>query len=104
MNAYFQVLIALAVVLQLLSQDVPLPEDVVPEIVVQTIDECDVPQLTGKRTRRPINPYVKLLCALKMICFGVSGSAFVDCHQFGETTARRCVHHRSCMTMMGQKS
>ena len=44
----------------------------------------------GKET---INPYVKLLCTLKMICFGVSGSAFIDYHQFGETTARHCVHH-----------
>ncbi len=44
----------------------------------------------GKDT---INPYIKLFCALKMICFGVSGSAFIDYHQFGETTERCCVHH-----------
>eukprot|EP00804_Cyclotella_cryptica_P030944 CCRYP_019607-RA/>CCRYP_019607-RA protein AED:0.19 eAED:-0.03 QI:0/0/0/1/0/0/2/0/206 len=28
-----------------------------------------------------------------MICYGVSGNAFLDYHQFGETTSRRCVHH-----------
>ena len=55
MIAYFQALIASAVVLMLLSQDVPLPEDVVREIIVQTIDKCDVTQLTGKHTRRKIS-------------------------------------------------
>ena len=44
----------------------------------------------GKET---INPYVKLLCALKMICYGFFGHAFLDYHQFGETTSCRCVHH-----------
>ena len=44
----------------------------------------------GKET---VNPYVKLLCALKMICYGISGNAFIDYHQFGETTSHRCVHH-----------
>jgi hypothetical protein len=44
----------------------------------------------GKET---INPYVKLLCALKMICYGISGNAFNDCHQFGDTTSRSCVRH-----------
>jgi len=29
----------------------------------------------GKAT---INPYMKLLCALTMICYGVSGHAFLD--------------------------
>jgi hypothetical protein len=42
----------------------------------------------GKET---INPYVKFLCAMKMLCYGVSGSAFVDYHRFGETTSRRCI-------------
>ena len=31
----------------------------------------------GKQT---INPYVKFLCAMKMICYGVSGNVFVDYH------------------------
>ena len=44
----------------------------------------------GKET---INPYMKLLCALKMICYGVFGHAFLDYHQFREATSRRCVHH-----------
>ncbi len=52
MIAYLQVLITFAVVLQLLSQGVPLPENAVREIVIQTIDECDVLQLTGMHTRR----------------------------------------------------
>eukprot|EP00804_Cyclotella_cryptica_P019919 CCRYP_007829-RA/>CCRYP_007829-RA protein AED:0.46 eAED:0.46 QI:0/0/0/1/0/0/2/0/182 len=29
--------------------------------------------------------------AMKMICYGVSGNAFVDYFQMGETTTRRCV-------------
>ena len=44
----------------------------------------------GKET---INPYVKLLCALKMICYGISENAFLDYHQFGETTSCQCIHH-----------
>jgi hypothetical protein len=40
-----------------------------------------------------INPYVKFLCTLKVLCYGISGGAFIDYHQFCETTARRCVHH-----------
>ena len=39
----------------------------------------------GKET---INPYVKFLCDIKMICYGVSASAFVDYHQLSETTSR----------------
>ena len=38
-----------------------------------------------------INPYAKLLRTVKMICYGVSGSAFIHYHQFGETTIRQCV-------------
>jgi hypothetical protein len=30
---------------------------------------------------------------MKMICYGVSASAFVDYHKFSESTARRCIHH-----------
>ena len=43
--------------------------------------------------KETINPYVDLLCALKMICYGVSEHAFLDYHKFGETTSHRCVHH-----------
>ncbi len=43
----------------------------------------------GKET---VHPYVKLLCALKMICYRVSGHAFLDYHQFLETTSCRRVH------------
>eukprot|EP00804_Cyclotella_cryptica_P026433 CCRYP_008109-RA/>CCRYP_008109-RA protein AED:0.33 eAED:0.33 QI:0/-1/0/1/-1/1/1/0/162 len=42
----------------------------------------------GKPT---ICPYVKFLMAMKMICYGVSGNAFVDYFQMGETMMRRCV-------------
>jgi hypothetical protein len=167
--AFLQVLIAFAVVV--LSQDVPIPDDIIREIVVQTIDDHNLPPFTEKRRHRrivspsysnppkraciqndykrseesvfsdwagpvprfpdkqfertfrikqsmvdiilnhlastnrfwtktvcragkeTICPYVKLLCALKMICYGVSMHAFLDYHQFGETTSRRCVHH-----------
>lgn len=36
-------------------------------------------------------PYTKFLCTMKMICYGVSGSAFIDYRQFWETTCRCCV-------------
>ena len=38
-----------------------------------------------------ICPYVKFLVAMKMICYGVSGNAFMDYFQMRETTTRRCV-------------
>jgi hypothetical protein len=28
-----------------------------------------------------------------MICYGILGNAFIDYHQFGETTSHQCVHH-----------
>lgn len=28
---------------------------------------------------------------MKMICYGVSGNAFIDYHQFRETTSRQCI-------------
>jgi len=171
MTAYIKILMAIVVILHLMSQDVPLPQDVVEEMVLQTIEEYDSPPLTGRRRRRvsssasmsipikrprikydylraeecvmadwvgdlprfpdkqfertfrikphmvdiiinhiarrntfwiktvcragreTINPYVKFLCAMKMLCYGVSASAFLDYHQFSESTARRCVHH-----------
>ena len=162
--AYLQVLIAVSVLLQFLLDEVTIPDDIVREMVMQTIEEHHLPQLTGKchcpppsnlpihpRTqydikraeesvlsdwvgvapqfpdrqfeqafrmkrhmvdtilnhlcrrntfwvktvcragKETINPYVKFLCAMKMICYGVSGSAFIDYHQFGKTTSRRCV-------------
>ena len=53
--AFLQVLIAFAVVA--LSQDVPIPDDVIREIVVQMIDNHDLPPLTGKcRHRRIVSP------------------------------------------------
>jgi hypothetical protein len=42
----------------------------------------------GKPT---ICPYAKFLMGMKMICYGVSGNAFVDYFQMGESTTRRCV-------------
>ncbi len=42
----------------------------------------------GKPT---ICPYVKFLMGMKMICYGVSGNAFIDYFQMGESTTRRCV-------------
>jgi hypothetical protein len=30
---------------------------------------------------------------MKMICYGISGSAFIDYHQFGETASQCCVSH-----------
>ena len=41
--------------------------------------------------RMSIDPIVKFLAAQKMICFGVSFSAFKDYFQMGESTARLCL-------------
>ena len=168
--AYLQVLIAVVVLFQRVLENVSISDDVIREFVMQTIQEHDLPPLTGKRRhqtvgsqtsnlsqkrtrikydyaraeasvmsdwvgdvprfpdrqfertfrikrhmvdtilnhlarrssfwtktvcragKETINPYVKLLCGLKMICYGISGNAFIDYHQFGETTSRRCVH------------
>jgi hypothetical protein len=38
-----------------------------------------------------ISPHVKFLCAQKMLCYGISSSAFVEYFQMGETTSRRCL-------------
>ena len=47
-----------------------------------TIDAC------GKES---IDPYVKFLSGQKMVCYGVSWSAFRDYFQMGESTARLCM-------------
>jgi hypothetical protein len=52
MTAYVEILIAIVFILHLMSQDVPLPRDVVEEMVMQTIEEYDIPPLTGRRRRR----------------------------------------------------
>jgi hypothetical protein len=45
-----------------------------------------------RRARKPtICPYVKFLCAQKMLCYAVSSSTFLDYFQMGETTSRRCL-------------
>ena len=48
--AYFQILIAVAVLLQFLLDEVEvtIPDDVVRKMVMQTIEEHDLPTLTGK--------------------------------------------------------
>ena len=38
-----------------------------------------------------ISPHVKFLCGQKMLCYGVSASAFVDYFQLGEMASRRCL-------------
>ena len=49
----------------------------------RTIDCC------GKLS---IDPIVKFLSAMKLICYGVSFSAFKDYYQMGESTARKCMN------------
>jgi hypothetical protein len=52
------------------------------------VDACD---------QKSIDPYVQFLAAQKMICYGVSVSAFRDYFQMGESTGQLCVsmlcHH-----------
>ena len=50
--AYLQVLIAIAVVLLFSFDDVSIPDDVVREMIMQTIEEHELPPLTGKRRRQ----------------------------------------------------
>ena len=50
--AYLQVLIAVTVVLLFSFGNVSVPDDVVREIVMQTIEEHKLPPLTGKRRRQ----------------------------------------------------
>jgi hypothetical protein len=50
--AYLQALIALAVVLLFSFDDVSIPDDVVRKMVMQTIEEHELPPLTGKRRRQ----------------------------------------------------
>ena len=38
-----------------------------------------------------ISPYVKFLCGQKMLCYGVSASAFLDYFQIDESTSRTCL-------------
>ena len=52
MIAYVEIPIAVVVILHFVSQDVPLPRDIVEEMVVQTIAECNLSPLTGKRSRQ----------------------------------------------------
>jgi fatty-acid desaturase len=39
-----------------------------------------------------ISPYVKFLCAQKMLCYGVSASAFIDYFQMGESKGLGLMH------------
>ena len=50
---------------------------------VSSIDCCGKPS---------IDPLVKFLTAQKMICYGISYSAFKDYCQMGESTARKCMN------------
>jgi hypothetical protein len=45
---FLQVLIAFADVIQVLLEDVAIPNDVICEIVMPTIEEHNLPPLTGK--------------------------------------------------------
>jgi hypothetical protein len=47
-------------------------------------------QTYDARKRMSISPHVKLLAALKMVCYGESFSAWQDYFQMGESTAREC--------------
>ena len=38
-----------------------------------------------------VNPYLKFLCMQKMLCYGVSSTAFNYDFQMGETTSRYCL-------------
>ena len=48
-------------------------------------------QMVCRAGKPSISPHVKFLCAQKMLCYGISASAFVDYFQMGETTSRRCL-------------
>ena len=48
---YLHILAAFAVILRFLLEDVPIPADMIREMVMQTIKDSDLPPLTGKRRR-----------------------------------------------------
>ncbi len=48
---YLHILAAFAFILRFLLEDVPIPADVIREMVMQTIEDSDLPPLTGKRRR-----------------------------------------------------
>ena len=52
MVSYLHILAAFAVILHLLLEDVPISDDVLCEMVVQSIDDRNLPPLTGKHRRR----------------------------------------------------
>jgi hypothetical protein len=52
MVSYPHILVAFAVIFHLLLEGIPILDDVLCELVIQAIDECDLPPLTGKHRRR----------------------------------------------------
>jgi hypothetical protein len=45
---YLQILIAFRLVIQASLDDIIVPDDVIRDLVMQTVEEHDLPQLTGK--------------------------------------------------------
>lgn len=50
--SYLHILTSFAVILHLLLEDVPIPDDVLNEMVVQSSNNHNLPSLTGKHQRR----------------------------------------------------
>ena len=48
-------------------------------------------QMVCRAGKPSISPHVKFLCDQKMLCYGVSASAFLDYFQMGESTLRPCL-------------
>jgi hypothetical protein len=63
------------------------------DTILNNLDKYDLfRRRTICRVGKPaISPYVKFLCAQKMLCYGVSASAFIEYFRMGHTTSRRCL-------------
>jgi hypothetical protein len=48
-----QIFIAFVVLVTLLTEEIPIPDNILREMVMQTIDKFDLPPLSGKKRHQP---------------------------------------------------
>lgn len=87
MVSYLHILTAFAVILHLLLKDVPIPDDVLHEMTMQSMNDHNLPSLTGKHQRRsqsqdPLN-FPKMTC-IRYEYKHAEGS--VSSHRLGEVS------------------
>jgi hypothetical protein len=56
-----QIIIAFVVLVMLLTEEIPIPDNILGKMVMQTIDEFDLPPLSGKKQRQiSLNQLIEL--------------------------------------------